>query len=66
MGQSICFTPVPAGFSGRGIGYGETSSQVISGAVSATSSHRDSGRSCLRFLMSSACGSAAIGGEDVA
>ncbi|AOR65004.1 hypothetical protein [Pectobacterium wasabiae] len=47
MGQSVSFAPVPAGLCCKGIGYGATLSQVISGAVSATSSHRDSGESCI-------------------
>ncbi|MDC9819651.1 hypothetical protein R0L47_04955 [Pectobacterium polonicum] len=51
MGQSVSFAPVPAGLCCKGIGYGATLSQVISGAVSATSSHRDSGESCIHSLI---------------
>ncbi|GKV95298.1 MULTISPECIES: hypothetical protein [Pectobacterium] len=62
MGQSVSFTPVPAGLGCNGIGYGATSSQVISGAVSATSSHRDSGKSCIHSFVSGAYVSAVMNG----
>ncbi|MEQ9886319.1 hypothetical protein [Pectobacterium zantedeschiae] len=51
MGQLASFAPVPAGLCCKGIGYGATQSQVISGAVTATSSHRDSGESCIHPLI---------------
>ncbi|KHT33569.1 MULTISPECIES: hypothetical protein [Pectobacterium] len=54
MGQLTRFAPVPAGLCCKGIGYGATQSQVISGAVTATSSHRDSGESCIHSLIFSA------------
>ncbi|BES84657.1 hypothetical protein PEC302107_29700 [Pectobacterium araliae] len=54
MGQLTRFAPVPAGLCCKGIGYGATQSQVISGAVTATSSHRDSGESCIHPLIFSA------------
>ncbi|KFF62943.1 MULTISPECIES: hypothetical protein [Pectobacterium] len=54
MGQLTRFAPVPAGLCCNGIGYGATQSQVISGAVTATSSHRDSGESCIHSLIFSA------------
>ncbi|AIA71367.1 hypothetical protein WCU81_02300 [Pectobacterium atrosepticum] len=51
MGQLTRFAPVPAGLCCKGIGYGATQSQVISGAVTATSSHRDSGDPCIHSLI---------------
>ncbi|KML68063.1 hypothetical protein [Pectobacterium peruviense] len=51
MGQLASFAPVPAGLCCNGIGYGATQSQVISGAVTATSSHRDSGETCIHSLI---------------
>ncbi|KFX22501.1 hypothetical protein [Pectobacterium betavasculorum] len=51
MGQLTRFAPVPACLCCNGIGYGATQSQVISGAITATSSHRDSGESCIHSLI---------------
>ncbi|GKW02258.1 hypothetical protein EO763_12890 [Pectobacterium odoriferum] len=62
MGQLTCFAPVPAGLCCKGIGYGATQSQVISGAVTATSSHRDSGESCIHSLIFSSAAFAVTDG----
>ncbi|ASY79165.1 hypothetical protein BJK05_03805 [Pectobacterium polaris] len=62
MGQLTRFAPVPAGLCCKGIGYGATQSQVISGAVTATSSHRDSGESCIHSFVSGAYAPAVMNG----
>ncbi|MEI7367954.1 hypothetical protein PJ912_27850 [Pectobacterium colocasium] len=62
MGQSVSFAPVPAGLGCKGIGYGATPSQVISGAVTATSSHRDSGEPCIHSFVSGAYAPAVMNG----
>ncbi|UMO89236.1 hypothetical protein HP572_06815 [Pectobacterium sp. PL64] len=62
MGQLTRFAPVPAGLCCKGIGYGATQSQVISGAITATSSHRDSGESCIHLFVSGAYAPAVMNG----
>ncbi|MFJ5455735.1 hypothetical protein [Pectobacterium sp. CHL-2024] len=62
MGQLTRFAPVPAGLCCNGIGYGATQSQVISGAVTATSSHRDSGESCIHSFFFGAYAPAVMNG----
>ncbi|KHN56542.1 hypothetical protein OI69_00500 [Pectobacterium fontis] len=64
MGQLVSFAPVPAGLCCQSIGYGATPSQVISGAVSATSSHRDSGWPCIHAFVSSAYASTVMNGGE--
>ncbi|WP_174868236.1 hypothetical protein [Pectobacterium polaris] len=62
MGQLTRFAPVPAGLCCKGIGYGATQSQVISGAATATSSHRDSGEPCIHSFVFGASAPAVMNG----
>lgn len=57
MGQSVNFVPVPAGLCCKSIDYGAIHRpSFMSGAVSVTSPHRDSGESCINSLISSVSG----------